>query len=100
LREKTFFKKETLQILLKLDIYKELMLRYNCWASYPVIKDEDVLNLPIPKIDVKIQEKIAELVKESHISLDLSKQLLKKAKKSVEIFIEEDENEALEFLIN
>ncbi|MDD3145292.1 MAG: restriction endonuclease subunit S [Candidatus Gracilibacteria bacterium] len=98
LREKTSYKKETLQILLKLNIYKELMLRYNCGASYPVIKDEDVLNLPISKIDIKVQEKIAELVKQSHISLDSSKQLLEKAKKSVEIFIEKDEKEAEEFL--
>jgi len=98
LREKTFYKKETLEILLKLNIYKELMLRYNCWASYPVIKDEDILNLPIPKVDIKVQEEIAKLVKESHKSLDLSKQLLEKAKKSVEIFIEEDEEKAIDFL--
>jgi hypothetical protein len=51
----------------------------------------------LPKLDIKIQEKIAELVKESHKSLDLSKQLLEKAKKSVEIFIEEDERQAIQF---
>ncbi|MDD2637273.1 MAG: hypothetical protein PHW82_17435 [Bacteroidales bacterium] len=61
---------------------------------------EDFSKFILPKIDIKTQEKIAKLVKESHKSLDLSKQILEKAKKSVEIFIEKDEEKAEKFLNN
>lgn len=98
LQEKTDFKKETLTVLLRTWIYKDLMMRYNSGVSYPVIKDEDVLNLPIPKVFQSIQQKIAELVTQSHQARNKSKKLLEVAKRAVEVFIEEDEAKAMEFI--
>ena len=59
LRENSSFRKEVLQVLLRTAIYKEWLLKWNVGTSYPVIKDEDILNLPIPKIDTATQEQIA-----------------------------------------
>ena len=38
-------------MLLKTNIYKELLLKYNVGTQYPVIKDDDVLGLIIPIIN-------------------------------------------------
>ncbi len=88
LQEKTEYKKEVLMIFLKTIFIKELLLRYNCGTSYPVIKDEDILNLKIPLIKSKIQIKIAEKIQESHKLRKESEELLEKAKKMVEDEIE------------
>ena len=44
LSEKTEYKKEVLQVLLRTEYFKELMMKFNVGTSYPVIKDEDILN--------------------------------------------------------
>ncbi|MDD3793905.1 MAG: restriction endonuclease subunit S [Candidatus Gracilibacteria bacterium] len=93
-----FFNPETNLILMKSWIYKDMLIRSARGMIMEATNKEDFSKFILPKIDIKIQEKIAELVKESHKSLDLSKQLLEKAKKSVEIFIEEDEEKAGKFL--
>lgn len=93
-----FFNSETNLILMKSWIYKDMLIRSARWMIMEATNKEDFSKFILPKIDIKVQEKIAELVKESHIALDLSKQLLEKAKKSVEIFIEDDEEKAVEFL--
>ena len=80
------------------EIYKELLLKYNVGTSYPVIKDDDVLNLVIPIIDISIQNKIEEKIKKSFLLKEESKRLLDLAKKAVEIAIEKDENEAMKFM--
>lgn len=88
LHEKTTYKKEVLQVLLRTKVYKDWLLKWNVGTSYPVIKDEDILNLPIPLIPDKIQTIIAEKIQES---LDLrkeSKDLLEQAKRMVENEIE------------
>jgi len=64
------------------------MLKYNVGTSYPVIKDEAVLNLPIPIIDDKIQQQIAELIEESFRLREESERLLGEAKEMVEREIE------------
>jgi len=84
LQEKTEYKKEVLMIFLKTIFIKELLLRYNCGTSYPVIKDEDILNLKIPLINQKIQKQIAKKIKESYKLRKESKELLEKAKRKVE----------------
>lgn len=88
LQEKTTYKKEVLMIFLKLDFIKDLLLRYNCGTSYPVIKDEDIMNLKIPLIRPDIQEEIAGLIKKSHEARKKSKELLEEAKRKVEEMIE------------
>ena len=84
LKEKIGFKKEVLKVLLRSVIYKELLLKYNVGISYPVIKDEDILNLPIPLLDLKTQRKIEAKIKQSFELRDKSKELLENAKLKIE----------------
>lgn len=88
LREKGGFKKEVLQVLLRSCFYKELLLKYNVGTSYPVIKDDDILNLPIPLLDSQIQEQIASKLKLSFALKKEAKELLNLAKNKVEQAIE------------
>ena len=74
------------------------MLKYNVGTSYPVIKDDDVLNLPLPRVEDEIQEKIAAQVAESFRLRNESEKLLFKAKKAVEMAIERGEDIAIKFL--
>ena len=89
---------QVLQVLLRTNIYKELLLKYNVGTQYPVIKDEDVLNIVIPIIDINIQTKIEEKIKESFKLKEESKQLLEVAKRAVEVAIEEGENVAMKYM--
>lgn len=84
LAENNRIKKEVLQVLLRTKIYKEWLLKYNVGTSYPVIHDKDVLNLPIPKIDSIVQEKIAHYIQESFRLKNESKLLLSEVKAKVE----------------
>lgn len=84
LREKGNFKKEVLQVLLRTSIYKEWLLKWNVGTSYPVIKDEDILNLPIPKIDLQTQDSIASHIQQSFTLRAEAKALLNEAKAKVE----------------
>lgn len=88
LQEKTDYKKEVLMVFLKTVYIKGLLLRYNCGTSYPVIKDEDILNLKIPLVGVEVQKQIAAKIQESHKLRKESKELLEEAKKKVEEEIE------------
>lgn len=98
LREKGTYKKEVLQVLLRLPFYRDWLLRYNVGTSYPVIKDNDVLNMPIPLFDKETQNDIAQKVKESSDMRNQSKQLLEYAKQAVEMAIEQGEDVALAWL--
>lgn len=89
---------ETLMVYLKTQSIRELLLRYNTGTSYPVIIDNDILQLPIPLIEKSIQDKIAEYISTASKASKQSKHLLEKAKRAVEIFIEQDEEKALEYL--
>ena len=97
-KENSKINTQVLQVLLRTNIYKKLLLKYNVGTSYPVIKDDDVLNLVIPIIDISIQNRIEEKIKKSFLLKEESKRLLDLAKKAVEIAIEKDENEAVEFI--
>ena len=88
LQEKTDYKKEVLMIFLKTIAIKDLLLKYNVGTSYPVIKDEDILQLKIPLISQKIQQKIAKKITQSHQLRTESKDLLELAKLKVEQAIE------------
>ena len=95
LEEKKNINLETLMVYLKLKPIKELLLRYNTGTSYPTITDNDILKFPIPFVDKKIQKKISELVNMSAKEREKAKLLLEKVKVAIEIFIEQDEKEAL-----
>lgn len=98
LRQKSNYKKETLQVLLRTDMYRDWLLRYNVGTSYPVIKDEDILNMPIPLFDQTIQDDIESRVQESFALRRKSKELLEYAKQAVEMAIEQGEDLALTWL--
>ena len=101
LREKTgsTFSKETLKVLLRTWMYREWLLKFNIGTQYPVIRDDDILNLPIPCIDVKTQTKIAALVQQGYAHKMEGERLLEAAKRAVEIAIEQDEAAALAYLV-
>ena len=98
LRSRGKFSVEVLQVLLRTKIYRELMLKFNVGTSYPVIKDEDVLNLPLPVVARDVQEKIAAQVSESFRLRAESEKLLSQAKRAVELAIERGEDAAIKFL--
>ena len=98
LRQKSNYKKETLQVLLRTDMYRDWLLRYNVGTSYPVIKDEDVLNMPIPLFDQAIQDRVESNVQESFALRSKSKELLEFAKQAVEMAIEQGEAVAMDWL--
>lgn len=88
LRENGDFKKEVLQVLLRTTIYKEWLLKWNVGTSYPVIKDENILDLPIPKINPATQEQIALKIQKSFTLRTKSKDLLQNTKMRLENAIE------------
>lgn len=90
LQQKSSYMKETLQILFRTAVYKDWLLKWNVGSSYPVIKDEDILNLPIPILPEAIQTKIASLIQQSFECKAQSKQLLEDAKRMVEEEIEKN----------
>ena len=89
---------QVLQVLLRTDIYKEFFLKYNVGTKYPIIKNEDVLNITIPIINNTIQRKIEEKIKESFKLQEESKELLELAKKSIEVAVEEGESVGMELM--
>ena len=88
LQEKTDYKKEVLMVFLKTECIKDLLLRYNCGTSYPVIKDETILKLKLPLINPQLQKEISDRIKDSFRLRNESKELLEQAKKMVEEEIE------------
>ncbi|MDF2505580.1 hypothetical protein [Clostridium sp.] len=100
LHEKSDYPVETLSVLLRTTVYKDWFLKWNVGTSYPVIKDEDVLNLPIPLFKDEIHVKIKENIVSAYILRDQSEQLLENAKRAVEIAIEQSEDKAIKWLEN
>lgn len=98
LREKGSYPKEVLQVLLRTKIYKDWLLRFNVGTSYPVIKDEDVLNMPIPLLEDSIKQDVVNRVNKSASLRRQSKQLLEYARRAVEMAIEQGEDIALAWL--
>ncbi|WP_375604873.1 hypothetical protein [Flavobacterium davisii] len=97
-KENTKFSNEVLKVLLRTSTYKDWLLKFNVGTSYPVIKDEDVLNLPIPFISEDTKKNITKKIQESQNLKKQSEQLLEIAKKAVEIAIEENEEVAMAFI--
>ena len=95
---KSAFSNEVLKVLLRTEIYRDWLLQFNVGTQYPVIRDEDILNLPIPLINPKTQSQISLLIQESFSLKSKSEKLLELAKKAVEMAIEESEEEAMKFI--
>ena len=79
-------------------MYRDWLLRFNVGTSYPVIKDEDVLNMPVPILGNDVTQDFVTKVNESASLRRPSKQLLEYAKQAVEMAIEQGENAALAWL--
>ena len=92
LHEKTDYKKEVLQVLLRTQIYKDWLLKWNVGSSYPVIKDENILNLPIPLVSQNVQDQIAEIIQKSIALRQEYKRILNEAKYMVEKEIEKKDD--------
>lgn len=65
LRESGDYPEEVLQVLLRTSMYRDWLLRFNVGTSYPVIKDEDVLNMPIPILGDDIKQDVVSILRTS-----------------------------------
>jgi len=91
---------ETLFVFLRADFFSIWSYKFYTGTSYPTLTDNDVLNLPLPLIEDKIQQKISQLIQQSFKARENAKELLEIAKRSVEIYIEEDENKGINYAKN
>ena len=93
LNEKNKYKKEILLLLLRTFYYQELMMKYNVGISYPLIKDRDILNLPIPLIDSHIQDELSKKIKEFFELRNEAEKFLNQAKNLLYVEINKELNQ-------
>lgn len=98
LKENGCVNKETLFAFLHSKPLLAWSLKPNTGTSYPVIIDDDILNLPVPILSKEIQTQVQQKVTDSFILRKQSKHLLDCAKKAVEMAIEKDEKTAINWL--
>jgi len=91
--------REYLQVVLRSIIGKTQLERPSKGTSYPVIDDLDVRNILIPLVRPEIIKNISTLVIQSHAARQEANALLEKAKRAVEIAIEEGEDAAMKYLV-
>ena len=96
--EPTDISPELLLCYLKLPVICELMDLHTSASMYPAISVHDILNLPFKHPGKKAEQEIVELIQESRTKRRHSKALLERAKRAVEIAIEQDEETALAYL--
>ncbi len=76
-----------------------LLARWRGWLKrHPAISERDILKFPIPKIAAKIAQQIISQIRQAHIACQEAQALLEKAKRAVEVAIEEGEEKGLTFL--
>lgn len=98
LRSKSSYSTELLKMLFRSKIYRELLLKNNVGTSYPVIKDIDVLNIPIPLFDKQTEEEILIIALDAQDMLNESNYFLSLAKIIVEKAVEKGEEIALNYM--
>lgn len=98
LHSKGFYSTEVLYIILRTNIYKDWLLKWNVGTSYPVIKDDDILQMVIPLIPEELQKVISEKISKSNNCRLRAIKIFEIAKKAIEIAIEQDENAAIEWI--
>lgn len=98
LRQNGRINKETLLTFLHSKPLLAWSLKPNTGTSYPVIVDDDILNLPAPLLSEGTQNHIQQKVTESFKLRKQSKHLLECAKCSVELAIEKDEKTAQKWI--
>ena len=65
---------------------------------YPAINDTHILNLPIPKIDMAIEDQIVGNMRDAKAEKVQATQLREATKLAVDIAVEESEANAIRFL--
>lgn len=91
--------KETLLVLLKI-LAKRYLIREAQGTILTAIPYDSLERIILPKINQQIQQKIAYLIQQSFEARENSKELLEIAKRTVEIYIEKDEKEGLNYARN
>lgn len=86
---------EVLLTYLRLPIVCELMDLHTSASLYPAISERDLLKLPMPKIVDKVATVIITQVRQAHAARQEAQALLAKAKRAVEMAIEEGEKAAV-----
>lgn len=89
---------ETLLVLFKSKPIQALMKQRCSGTILTAITKEELLSMPLPKIDDTVQKKVATKVQESFALRRQSEQLLEYAKQTVEMAIEQGEEKAIEWL--
>ena len=89
---------ETLLVLFKCELMQALMKQRCSGSILAGITKDELLSMPLPRIDENVQSEIAVKVRRSFELRDRSKQLLENAKQAVEIAIEQGEDTALAWL--
>lgn len=97
LRQK-IYEPEVALVLLKSKPIQQLLKRQAQGTILTAIPKASLSRILLPKINQSIQEKIKQKIAQSSQEQQEAKNLLEKAKKAVEIFIEQSEKEALEYL--
>ncbi len=91
---------EVLLTYLRLPLFCELMDLHTSASLYPAISERDLLALPFPKIGKPACDKIVSAVRSAHTARARARELLDRAKRAVEIAIEQGKKAALEYLKN
>jgi hypothetical protein len=89
---------EVLLTYLRLPIICQLMDLHTSASLYPTISERDLLKLPIPKIPDNAAAQITAQVRQAHVARQQAQALLAKAKRAVEIAIEEGEDKGMALL--
>ena len=89
---------ETLLVLFKSEPIQALLKQRCSGTILTAIGKDELLSMPLPKIDPDVQKAIAEKVQESFVLRRKSKELLEYAKQAVEMAIEQGEETALDWL--
>ena len=74
-------------------------MKFNVGTSYPVIKDDDVLDIPIPIFDDDDNKRIVENVENASVLFEQAKHLLLRVRCAVEKAVENNEVEAKAILL-
>ena len=89
---------EVLLTYLRLPVVCELMDLHTSASLYPAISERDILQLPIPKIDGATTAAITQSIRAAHAARQEAQSLLERAKRAVEIAIEQGEAAGMTFL--
>ena len=89
---------EVLLILSKTIVLQSQFKKKCSGTILTAVPKESLRDIIIPLLPLSTQQKIASLVQQSHEARKKAKELLEEAKRSVEIAIEKNEDEALDYL--